>query len=885
KISSEVHFASPWFRTAKKRNYFLMYRLSIYDTQFSEEAAVLKHYGLDNLNPDYWEEEDNRKSLRYSISDFSNNITPGDERSCDDADPLGLKQNVFGDTPYADLLRGADFLRYTLDQKSEALRNLVQDNFDRFVSAKNTIDTVYGEMKAKSLNPESGYGVNVLDNAISDACDRAEQVFGPVLANRSKADKIRSTLSVLEKYKYFFNLPSSLMESMKQQKYDMVIRDYKKGKVVLDSTMGTEGTDTNGAASEREYDETALSAQYRKVFDKVWLEVDKIMEEMKDQLFKQLTEPWRSMEEQEKTINILLELETVEDPVWHYLDSQYKFIIDLLKESYQEQLDKIQALKKSFPENYSNNKEMAIRLKKSIRSVNLRDFDSLIAGKEMDVQMWKAILEIVKSLSDLLLRCLPDFWKLSKSFMDGKFQKSPTVLSANKRRRQGMDLRKVDQCEKMASGVIELYASFLSELFSLSPSDEPSTPVTPISPITTYKKPSFVPSHSDSVTTCYFLTKVLKEMNECVNDINSINMASDASGTLSTLMDQTRWCFIEVICETWNADAKNFFYLEDWSLDQDNREITNFLRNFHIFHKYNSRSAYKIASLNYVSDKEDNKSKIPENYFYKIKEAFLNSIYAYLEGLVHLVFTDYTPLETVIEKEPTDIIHKTRIDPSQMDSRILLTISNFSNLKQLMIPRIVSQFETAYKCSMVEDIESLNTVVDQLDGILFEDYIKRKSANVRDIITNGILSGEIDWSNISKPTEVHSFVYEALLSLVLVHAQISDIAKPLINRALTVLLESMAHDCLEAFSKVEKFSLGGMCQATLEIEFMNQTLAQYVSPQAQETLQLIYTTIEQLYDTSSGNGRLDSELSSVKQFLIESRKNTSLQFMCFKKPK
>ena len=61
--------------------------------------------------------------------------------------------------------------------------------------------------------------------------------------------------------------------------------------------MGTEGTDTNGS-SEKEHDETAT----RNVFDKVWLEVDKIMEEMKDQLFKQLTEPWRSMEEQEKTI-------------------------------------------------------------------------------------------------------------------------------------------------------------------------------------------------------------------------------------------------------------------------------------------------------------------------------------------------------------------------------------------------------------------------------------------------------------------------------------------------------------------------------------------------------------------------------------------------------
>lgn len=66
---------------------------------------------------------------------------------------------------------------------------------------------------------------------------------------------------------------------------------------------------------------------------------------------------------------------------------------------------------------------------------------------------------------------------------------------------------------------------------------------------------------------------------------------------------------------------------------------------------------------------------------------------------------------------------------------------------------------------------------------------------------------------------------------------------------------------------------------------MHQTLSQYVTHQAQEILQLIYTTIEQLYDTSQESGNLESELSSVKQLLVESRKNTSLQFLCFKKPK
>ncbi|CAG8674429.1 4002_t:CDS:10, partial [Dentiscutata heterogama] len=554
---------------------------------------------------------------------------------------------------------------------------------------------------------------------------------------------------------------------------------------------------------------------------------------------------------QERTINVLLELDTPEDPIWHYLDSQYKFIIDLLKESYQEQLNKIQALKKSFPPFSNDTKEVAIRLKDAIKAINIRDYDSLIAGKDMDVQIWKATLDVVKSLSDLLLRCLPDFWKLSKSFMEGKFQKSPAILSANRRRRQAMDLRKVEQCQNMAKGVIDLYASLLSEFFSLPPLSGDHTSDRPTS--------SFIPVQSDSVTTCYFLTKILHGMRECVNDINSINMASDVSNALQILMEHTRWKFVEIICVAWNSDAKIFYSLEDWSLDQDNREITNFLRNFHIFHKYNSRSAYKIASLGYVSDDDDNKSsRISDAFLQKIKGAFLDSLYAYLDGLVHLVFSDYTPLESTENKEPTDMIQK-----------ILLTISNLSNLKQFMIPRIVSQFETAYKCSLSDDTQTLNDVINQLDGILFEDYLKRQTQKIRDIVVNGILSGDVDWYSISKPTEVHSFVYEALLSLVIVHAQVSDIAKPLVNRTLTALLENMARDCLEAFQKVEKFGMGGMLQATLEIEFMHQTLSQYVSKEAQETLQLIYTTIEQLYDTTQASGHLDSELSSVKQLLVE----------------
>lgn len=43
---------------------------------------------------------------------------------------------------------------------------------------------------------------------------KADQVFLPVLENASKAQKLRSTLGVFERSKFFFNLPGSLMESI-----------------------------------------------------------------------------------------------------------------------------------------------------------------------------------------------------------------------------------------------------------------------------------------------------------------------------------------------------------------------------------------------------------------------------------------------------------------------------------------------------------------------------------------------------------------------------------------------------------------------------------------------------------------------------------------------
>lgn len=137
-------------------------------------------------------------------------------------------------------------------------------------------------------------------------------MFLPVLENAVKAQKLRSTLGVFEKSKFLFNLPGQLMDSINavssrplrerlradgdlQGKYDQALRDYKRGSF-LNSSKSSQlipGLPANTPAQQ---------AQHKRVFDKVWSSVEKIMSEMKSKLDQGLKDPTRSVEEQERTI-------------------------------------------------------------------------------------------------------------------------------------------------------------------------------------------------------------------------------------------------------------------------------------------------------------------------------------------------------------------------------------------------------------------------------------------------------------------------------------------------------------------------------------------------------------------------------------------------------
>jgi exocyst complex component 2 len=60
-------------------------------------------------------------------------------------------------------------------------------------------------------------------------------------------------------------------------------------------------------------------------------------------------------------------------------------------------------------------------------------------------------------------------------------------------------------------------------------------------------------------------------------------------------------------------------------------------------------------------------------------------------------------------------------------------------------------------------------------------------------------------------------MFDTLLYLVGVHAQVNEVAPPLLDRMLNALVESLVEEALRCFMQIKRFGMGGM----LRVGFLN----------------------------------------------------------------
>jgi exocyst complex component 2 len=213
---------------------------------------------------------------------------------------------------------------------------------------------------------------------------------------------------------------------------------------------------------------------------------------------------------------------------------------------------------------------------------------------------------------------------------------------------------------------------------------------------------------------------------------------------------------------------------------------------------------------------------------------------------------------------------------------MLLTLSNLQSLRTDVVPSLIGQFENAFSVKLTDEAKTIRDVLGQIDARLFQSYTRPAVEEIRTIVREGIMSSSWPPAEKEIPREVRPYVYEALLSLVLVHTQVSTTASSLTSQVLSYLLEQVSRELLDSFKQRSKYTLSSLMQATLDVEFVAQTLSQYTTERASEIQSQIYQELDKGTDNDT-RVKLQSELPDMRAALKRLREGSKSEFACFKK--
>uniref|UniRef100_A0A8C1AIS0 Exocyst complex component 2 n=1 Tax=Cyprinus carpio carpio TaxID=630221 RepID=A0A8C1AIS0_CYPCA len=150
-------------------------------------------------------------------------------------------------------------------------------------------------------------------------------------------------------------------------------------------------------------------------------------------------------------------------------------------------------------------------------------------------------------------------------------------------------------------------------------------------------------------------------------------------------------------------------------------------------------------------------------------------------------------------------------------------------------------FTTAEKIIRVS-IEALR----QLDEYLFETYIEKKSDPIVGSLEPGIYAGYFDWKDCLPPTGVRSYLKEALVSIISVHAEVFTVSKELVSRVISKITEAVAEEMSRLMQCVSSFSKNGALQARLEICALQDAIEPYLTTESLTSFKQALEALPQL---------------------------------------
>ncbi|KAK9323912.1 exocyst complex component Sec5-domain-containing protein [Lipomyces orientalis] len=903
---------------------------------------VFAYYGLSDPFPTSWESKPIQESqFAFVLGDYFNDS--------DDGKAGGGEWGEWHDMSELFESKLSPGCVLTIDQA------VLQRNFDMFVKMKSTLDTAHKEMKKDFLQESKNWGVADIDQLIDDANMKAAQIMKPVMDNKSKGDRLKATLSLIEKNRYLFDLPGALLANIKRGDHDSLVRDYRRGWTL------TEEIRTLPHSTEL----SDYLVQQRRVIERIWGEVEVVVEDYKSSVWKQLSQA-RPDDNYLLYISILLELGVEDNPIWVWLQTLVGNLKSQMEEAFEDLNSSLQVLRKEVCNTQPSSTNTAAEYFLNAIKVSTLETNNSKDLPEIE-SMWVALKDVIEEVTKYFGKQIALFWECASGFLDGRTQSSlPVGQNGESKVHLTLSREEVARIRTDARELVELYASSVADFFvrsvadseeraeivertrtmdsesqmdantprserkmmnlpntsaaSLSASarlanslkndriaegrqiDRPTTPSssleTPISLTSSsseknFELYAFLPPNANAIGTTFFLSQVLNTLGSLASELAGLSISSRHIDVLRTMMSTVRERCVGGACLSWQQDAKRFKMVEDWK-PISTRRCT---RVPGLFLQYQSLVLDGLQNLVFIQGAEKKSKAVvilppSSKLVSSIKTQFANSIFLTLNGLVQCAVAADKKVNGVNGSPAKGRVPNWTIDqdigaPSgRMESRLLLMICNIAELNGSVVGALFERFSSLFSIQLTDNSNIIGVAMTQLDEQLFTTFTKKKRANFTTIIRTGILRSGILWSQLGKPTDVSPYIYNVLLQLVLVHMQVSSVGPILVKRVIMDLLHHIVNTILESFRQIDKFSLGGMLQATIDVEFVNQKMTVYGTPDIEGLYQTCYATIQDATDRSRMEvDVMTRQLEDMKKLLLKCHKQSRMEFLCFKEEK
>lgn len=646
-------------------------------------------------------------------------------------------------------------------------------------------------------------------------------------------------------------------------------------------------------------------------------------------------------------ISIMLELGTDENPIWHWLTSRYEYLKLRLSTTCERSRVEIEVLRRHLANVEKPNLRMLQKHLRSVpTSSNVSPEPSKLDTPKV-IEFWEHIqasLTALLSNKNGLLAELIEYWEIAQSFLSGRAQRNlPTGYQNQSSVHHTLTEENRIELERGLTELISIIRDHLYSFFSDPPIEDVSllfsplpvspiaaTPRTPLSaalsPISgsrfrfdqsnlpppspnrgeAWEKYAFWPPHSNALSGSHFLSKAMVLVGTAANELASLRLpetglSSRFDELLRLLLGNVRERCVQAICASWNADAEKMKVLEDWTRNTERKDTTNLPQRFLAVQSFLLNNLQKTLYVEAATKTRVDVVVPPSNKLLQmVRSQFVTSLYRTFTGMVECADQGRKALGSDFEVKGDDLTIDEleleergdwgRVDANKQSTRLLLTLSNMACFQSSIAPQLVSLFETLFSVQLTDETARIRDVLSQLDAQLFKSYTKPHATRIHNTIEAGIFSPT--WAPPPAPNQgiadrdPSPYVFNVLLDLVIVHTEASTTSAPLTPRILRSLFDATTSSLINTFRSpnLQHITLPQLMQATLDVEFMAQTLAAFTTERASQT----QTDIYQVLDAKTNNEarvRLQEELGALRGVLKRGREATRVQFGCFRRGK